>query len=262
MSLSLIDVAIKRENLLKGENLKMRSREKVVVLLSGGVDSATCLAIAVKKSGRENVYALNMYYEQKHEKEIVCARAIAEYYRVSYFEMDVSTAMQFSDCPLLKGSKKEIKHQSYAGQLKELDGKRPVDTYVPFRNGLFLSAATAFALSVRANTVMYGAHADDAVGNAYPDCSVAFASAMRKAIREGSGGQVDLWVPLIRLNKSEVVSKGLKLEVPYQLTWSCYEGGEKPCGKCGTCIDRAKAFANNNVADPALNGDENNEKDR
>lgn len=98
----------------------------------------------------------------------------------------------------------------------------------------------------------YGAHADDAAGRAYPDCTPEFADYMNKAIFEGSGRTTHLEAPLINLNKAGVVKLGLELKAPYQFTWSCYEGGEKPCGTCGTCIDRAMAFEANGVKDPAL----------
>lgn len=234
----------------------MDKATKAVVLLSGGIDSTTCLALAVDELGSNNVIALNMFYGQKHDKELASAKAVAEYYGVEYREMDMSVVMESSDCPLLKHSTKSIKHQSYGEQLAKMGGEGTVDTYVPFRNGLFLSAATAVAISVGASRVYYGAHADDAAGNAYPDCSQQFADAMNNAIYEGSGKAVRLVAPLIGLNKTQVVKLGLGLRAPYKLTWSCYEGGEKPCGKCGTCIDRAKAFRENGVEDPAIGGDE------
>jgi 7-cyano-7-deazaguanine synthase len=221
--------------------------KKTLVLLSGGVDSTTCLAI--EKSKGHEVIALNMYYWQKHAKEIEAARSIASYYETEYIELDMSRVLEYSDCSLLSHSHKGIKHQAYAEQIKE---NGIVDTYVPFRNGLFLSAAAAIALSKGADTVVYGGHADDAAGNAYPDCSVAFNNSMNAAIKEGTGGRVKLFAPLATMTKAEVVEAGLLLNAPYHLTWSCYEGGEKPCGKCATCIDRAEAFRLNGVKDPAV----------
>ena len=156
---------------------------------------------------------------------------------------------QFSDCSLLQHSDEEIPEESYAEQLTKTDGK-PVSTYVPFRNGLFLSSASAIALSKGCSKIYYGAHSDDAAGNAYPDCSEAFNKAMNTAIYEGSGKQLEIVAPFISLNKSQVVKKGLEIGVPYELTWSCYEGHEKACGKCGTCIDRRAAFELNGVTDP------------
>lgn len=222
---------------------------KILVLLSGGLDSATCLGLAVEEAGAGNVSALCTYYGQKHRKEIECARKIAAHYGVKLIEMDLEQVMKFSNCSLLAHSTKKIKHGEYAEQTKETGGK-PVETYVPFRNGLFLSVAASVGLSIGAEEIWYGAHADDAAGSAYPDCSLEFVQAMRQAIETGSGGGITIRAPFVEVNKATIVKYGLRLGVPYELTWSCYEGGEKPCGKCGTCIDRAKAFAENGVKDP------------
>lgn len=225
---------------------------KCVVLLSGGVDSTTCLAMALEKYKKEDVLALTAYYGQKHAKELEAARNVAVHYGVNQQEVNLSQAFSLSDCPLLQGRTKEISHESYAQQLAEKGGEGTLDTYVPFRNGLFLSYAAAVAISVGASVIYYGAHADDAAGRAYPDCTPEFETAMNTAIYEGSGRTCHLEAPLLAWNKAGVVKEGLRLKAPYELTWSCYEGGDKPCGQCGTCIDRAKAFAANGVKDPAL----------
>lgn len=222
---------------------------KKIVLLSGGIDSTTCLAMAVCDYGRENVIALNIYYGQRHDREIQSAKSVAKYYGVEYKEIDLADIMKSSDCSLLKHSGKEIAHGEYATQIT---GDKPVSTYVPFRNGLFLSVAASLALCFDADEVWYGAHADDAAGNAYPDCSQKFVEYIGGAIEEGTAGAVKVKAPFIIMNKTEVVRKGLELNAPYELTWSCYEGGERPCGKCGTCIDRKKAFEKNGVIDPAF----------
>ena len=222
---------------------------KAVVLLSGGVDSSTCLALVLKHEAPENVLAVNMFYGQKHDREMKSARDIANHYGVEIMELDLAGIFARSDCSLLAGSANNIPHESYAEQQKRTNGK-PVSTYVPFRNGLMLSAAASIAMSVGASEVFYGAHADDAAGNAYPDCSIAFTEAINRAIQEGTGNAVKVIAPFISMNKAQVVRTGLELGVPYELTWSCYEGGEKPCGCCGTCIDRVKAFEANGVKDP------------
>ena len=225
---------------------------KAIVLSSGGVDSTTCLGIAIHKLGKENVSSLSIYYGQKHSKELKCAENIAKYYDIPHYEMDLSVIMKFSNCSLLKHSTEEIAHKAYSEQLKETNGN-PVSTYVPFRNGLFLSSVAALALSIYPGEeveVYCGMHSDDAAGNAYPDTSVEFNRAINKAIYLGSGNKVKVVSPLVKLNKAGVVKKGLKLKVPYELTWSCYEGKDKACGRCGTCIDRLKAFKANNVSDP------------
>lgn len=224
---------------------------KALVLLSGGLDSATCLALAVKEYKKENVIALSVSYGQKHTKEVEAAEKIAKYYGVEKIDLDLSLIFKFSDCSLLKGSSQEIPHESYAKQLENTNGT-PVSTYVPFRNGLFLSSAASIALSRECSFIYYGAHSDDAAGNAYPDCSEEFNNAMNTAIYAGSGKQLEIKAPFVGMTKAEVVKMGMELHVPYELTWSCYEGGEKPCGKCGTCIDRARAFEENGIADPVI----------
>ena len=224
---------------------------KAMVLFSGGVDSTTCLGIAVDKYGAENVVALSIAYGQKHTKEIECSQKIAQHYGVEHLYLDLGKIFQYSNCSLLSHSDQEIPTESYAEQIEKTDGA-PVSTYVPFRNGLFLSSAASIALSKGCEVIYYGAHSDDAAGNAYPDCSDAFNKAINEAIYIGSGNQLRVEAPFIGLTKAQVVKKGLELKVPYELTWSCYMGEEKPCGVCGTCIDRAKAFEENGVVDPAL----------
>lgn len=225
---------------------------KALVLFSGGVDSTTCLGLAIETCGKENVIALSISYGQKHTKEIEAAEKIAAYYGIELLSLDLAAIFQYdTKCSLLTGSDHQIPEESYAEQLKKTNGK-PVSTYVPFRNGLFLASAASIALSKDCSVIYYGAHSDDAAGNAYPDCSDAFNHAMGDAIRIGSGEQLTIMAPFVTWTKADVVREGLRLHVPYALTWSCYEGGNTPCGKCGTCIDRANAFAANGVADPAL----------
>ena len=227
---------------------------KALVLNSGGVDSTTCVALAIEKYGKENVVTATLYYGQRHDKELECARKVAEYYGVRHIEEDISCVMKYAGdvCSLMKDSKTEIPDKSYSEQIAE-NGEGRVGTYVPFRNGLLLSIATAYADSLFPGedaVVVYGAHADDVAGQAYADCSPAFADAMDNAISIGTYGKIHVWRPLINLNKAGVVAEGLRLKVPYELTWSCYKGGEKACGTCGTCIDRKAAFEANGVKDP------------
>ena len=216
---------------------------KALVLNNGGVDSTTCVGIAVNKYGKENVVTASLYYGQKHDKELECARKVADISNVMKYAKDV--------CTLMKGGE-AIEHASYADQIAE-HGEGRVATYVPFRNGLLLAIATAYADSIFLGEeveIYYGAHADDAAGQAYADCSPEFADAMNQAINIGTYGKITVARPLINMNKATVVKTGLELGVPYDLTWSCYEGGEKQCGTCGTCIDRKAAFEANGVEDP------------
>lgn len=227
---------------------------KALVLSSGGVDSTTCLGLAVYELGAANVVSVSMFYGQKHKKELEAARKLAEYYNVQHYELDLSVVFAQSNCSLLSHSTQEVPEGDYADQIDRSENGM-VSTYVPFRNGMFLSAAASLASSLFPDeevTIYIGAHADDAAGNAYADCSVDFIDSMNDAIYLGTYKKVSIVAPFVDSDKAEVVAKGLELRVPYQYTWSCYNGGDKPCGKCGTCIDRAKAFEANNAVDPAL----------
>lgn len=228
--------------------------KKALVLSSGGVDSTTCVGIAVKDVGSENVSTVSVFYGQKHNKELECADKVAKFYSVKHYVLDLSNVLQYSNCSLMKNSTEDIPMMSYAEQI-EKNGEGKVSTYVPFRNGLMLSAVAALAQSIYPDDdvdIYLGAHADDAAGRAYADCSEEFTSAMNTAIVIGTYGKVRVVAPLVNLNKAGVVKLGLSIGVPYKYTWSCYAGGDKPCGHCGTCIDRAKAFEANGIADPAL----------
>lgn len=225
--------------------------KKAIVLNSGGVDSTTCLSVAIKELGKENVSTVSVFYGQKHKKELESSTKIAEYYGVKHYELDLSNIFKFSNCSLLENSSEEIIHSSYEEQLKN----GGVTTYVPFRNGLLLSAVASLAVSIYPNDevdIYLGAHADDAAGNAYADCREDFTKAMYEAIRIGTYEKVNVVAPFVNLTKKDVVAVGLELKTPYELTWSCYEGGEKPCGTCATCIDRIKAFEANGVKDPTI----------
>ena len=179
---------------------------KALVLNSGGVDSTTCVGIAINEYDKDNVITASLYYGQKHDKELECARKVAEYYGVKHIEEDISNIMKYANnvCSLIKGGK-DIIEMSYAEQI-EKNGEGRVETYVPFRNGLLLSIATAYADSLFPGEevkIFYGAHADDAAGSAYADCSPEFAEAMNKAINIGTYGKISVERPLINMNKSQ-----------------------------------------------------------
>lgn len=227
---------------------------KAVVLSSGGLDSTTCLAMAVKKLGAENVSALSIFYGQRHERELQSARAVAKFYNVAHYELDAAEIFKHSHSALLNTSTESLEKSSYAAQKKKNKSPR-IATYVPFRNGLMISMAASFAdgLYEDDSVELYiGVHSDDAAGDAYADCSAQFIASMSAAIRIGTYEKIRLVAPFICQKKSDVVKVGLELNAPYHLTWSCYERGDKPCGQCATCIDRAKAFELNGVKDPAL----------
>ena len=183
-----------------------------LVLLSGGVDSSTALALALSQDPQ--VEAISFSYNQKHkELELEAARKIAAYYKVSTGD--------------------------YATQTE-------ANTEVEFRNGIFISILAGIAMQKGASEIYFGAHLDDS-GVIYPDCSPEFIEAMNQAVQLGSGGKVRLTAPFGQVKKQDIVAKGVELGVPYALTYSCYNGVYPPCGKCGTCIDRNKAFLANGL---------------
>ncbi len=220
---------------------------RALVLFSGGLDSTTSLALAIKAYGKENVVALSISYGQKHIKEIEASNKIAAYYGVEHIYLDLSKIFEYSNCSLLSHSNEEIPKGDYKDQLEQ---KKVLTTYVPYRNGLFLSSAAAIAISRDCDVIYYGAHKDDSNNDAYPDCSPEFTNAINEAIYLGSGKRVKVIGPFVDMHKKDIIKVGTELNVPYELTWSCYEGHEKACGKCGTCIDRKKAFLDLGLKDP------------
>lgn len=224
---------------------------KILVLASGGLDSTVLLYKAVKEVGAENVMALNAYYGQKHKVESECYHWQIEHLGIkNHRELDLSTIFAgYKDCTLLQGGG-DIPHESYAEQLAKKPGT--VSTYVPFRNGLFLAVAASIAIQNGCGVVYYGAHADDAAGRAYPDCTEEFIDSMNMAMRYGTAEEVCLTAPWWNMNKSGVVGEGILLGMTheeFEHTWSCYEGGSEPCGSCGTCLDRKAAFEANGIYD-------------
>lgn len=215
---------------------------KAYVLLSGGLDSTTLLADCVDKYGIAEVTAVSVHYGQKHSKELERAQMIAGNYGVHHVLKDLSQIIGKGG---LSDPNLEVPRVDYS----ELEGVSP--TYVPFRNGLLLSSITSMAAEdLNAEVVAYGAHAEDAANWAYPDCTPEFIGAMSNAIYIGSYSKIRLYTPFMWLTKSEIVLRGHQLHVPWDLTWSCYEGGDVQCGICSTCRARRTAFRIANVMDP------------
>lgn len=240
------------------------NRGKCIVLFSGGLDSTVALYLATNSLGTENVMALNCYYGQQHDIEMQMAQQTCEALGVQYRAFNLREVYTNCGATLLANNAK-VAHGDYASQVKDAraNDKSHLDTTIPFRNGLMLSAAVTIAQSEGYATVMYGAHKDDA-GAMYADCSPEFFRAMFKAVEYGTAGEVNLAAPFLHMTKDRIVTMGLNLNVPFERTWSCYdpqiaeEHGSfddtvpefVPCGKCGTCIDRAKAFEKNEIEDP------------
>lgn len=219
---------------------------KALVLSSGGIDSTTCLALAIQNYGKDNVAAVIFDYGQRHDKEIESAKKVAEYYQISYYLFDVKSLFRYSQCSLMKTGK-DVVETSYEEQVAT--GEK-ITSYVPFRNGLMLSVCATLAQSLWENEecdIFLGNHSSDF---AYADCSSKFVKKMSSAIFEGTYGWVKFVSPLQDMTKAQVIELGHKLNVPYELTWSCYEGRELPCGKCASCLERIKSFEINGYKDP------------
>lgn len=220
--------------------------EKALVLLSGGLDSTTCLSLAVNSFGAANVITLSLLYGQKHDREVEAAKAIAEHFGCKHQVFILPNIFQGYGSSLVD-SDKDHPEISYH-EISTSFGVSP--TYVPFRNGNFLSTAAALALVEDVDYIYYGAHAEDARGFAYPDCTPEFNGAMANAIYVGTYHKVRLLTPLQWSNKREVVELAHRLNTPIHLTYSCYAGREKQCGKCPTCVSRMEAFKLARLKDP------------
>jgi len=220
--------------------------KKVVVLLSGGLDSTTVLYLA-RRDGYA-VHALTLHYGQLHEKELMGAHRIAESLEIPHevvrFELPwKGSALLDPGTPVPKG-RDEI----------QMAAQIPV-TYVPARNTIFLSLATSMAETIGASVIFIGANVLDYSG--YPDCRPEYFEAFREVIRRGTragaeGKTMGIEAPLIRLSKKEIITLALDLGVPFEKTWSCYQGEKKPCLECDACKLRAKGFHEAGIEDPLV----------
>lgn len=206
-----------------------------MVLLSGGLDSATTLFLARKKF---QCYCLIFDYGQKHRREIESAKKIARLTKTKYYVIKISLPWKGSS--LLDSQQKIPSHQ-----LNKIGTGKIPSTYVPARNTIFLSFAVSFAEAVGAENIFIGANQLDFSG--YPDCRPKYYQSFQKVVQMGTkagsdGKNIKIVTPLINMTKEEIIRLGMKLKVPFNLTWSCYEGGTKPCGKCDACLLREKGF--------------------
>ncbi len=223
-------------------------KEKAVVMFSGGLDSTTALCWALKK-GYECL-AVSFNYGQRHARENAAARAIARRLGVRLYGIKLDFPW-LDSCSLVN---KKLKLPDVRASEIGRGGGIP-STYVPGRNLVFASVGFSLADAVGARAIVLGPNVVDYSG--YPDCRPEFYRALGKAAafgtRSGAGGRpIKILTPLIKLSKAEIARLGTRLGAPLELTWSCYGGGRRPCGRCDSCKLRARGFAEAGLADPAL----------
>jgi len=217
-----------------------KTRQRAVVLLSGGLDSTTLMYALVEKY---EVWPLSINYGQRHSKELQAARDVClargEWLVQRWQCFDLSNFPSLVECTLT--GKGIVPSGVYS--------KETLSTLVvPNRNMIFLAIAAGYAQSIDAQYVAYAAHHNDSA--VYPDCRPEFAMSVGETLQLGTGGCVSLLAPFVHFTKGEVVRFGKGLNVPFKKTWSCYKGLEKHCGVCPTCLDRKHAFSEADVEDP------------
>jgi 7-cyano-7-deazaguanine synthase len=215
-----------------------------VCLLSGGLDSTT-LAYLLASQGYE-LECISIFYGQRHATELTAAERITDELGADWTKVDISNVGNLLSGSALTDPSVEVPHGHYADESMKL-------TVVPNRNAIMLSVA--FGIAAARGAVLVGAamHAGD--HPIYPDCRPGFTEAFNKMERQAFDGMykpVELYTPFINISKADIVKQGHELGVPYELTWSCYEGKNIHCGECGTCVERKEAFQLAGVPDPTL----------
>lgn len=215
---------------------------KAVCLMSGGMDSTT-LAYVAKDMGYD-ILALHMNYGQRTEKkELLCAKRLAE-------ALDAVDFVEISLDYFTKFGASSLTDRSIAVETGTLGRADRPNTYVPFRNANLISIATSYCESRDGDAVFIGVQSGDHIG--YPDCTPAFIDAMQRVIQIGTQTtkEIKLLTPFVSMNKTDILREGLRLHVPYEDTWSCYDTEEEACGICSSCLSRMQAFANMGIEDP------------
>ena len=234
----------------------MVDKRKAVVLLSGGMDSCVCAAIACEKHGAANIALLHASYGQRTaSREARAFREIADFYGVTQRLM-----VQFEHFRAIGGSALTdnniavpengfVGSQTSDNEKRQRGGEIPV-TYVPFRNAHFLSVGVSWAEAIGAGAIYIGAVAQDSSG--YPDCRPEYYRVFQELIRVGTRPETEIEIvtPVIALKKSEIIREGMELGAPLHLTWSCYQNEEEACGVCDSCLLRLRAFSEAAVVDP------------
>ena len=221
------------------------TNKKVIVIVSGGMDSATLL-YKVITDGLEP-YAVSFNYGQRHVKELDYAKRFCSSLGIDHKVVDLSAILPLIQGSSLTSSDIEVPHGHYAADNMK-------STVVPNRNMIMLSIAVGYAVSIGAGTVYFGAQSGD--NSQYRDCRPEFLDRMDRVTSIANEVLVHIEAPFIHMSKTDTVKLGLKLGIKYAGAWSCYEGKERPCLRCGACSERAVAFRDNQVADPLLTPEE------
>ncbi|WP_286809993.1 7-cyano-7-deazaguanine synthase QueC [Marinobacter sp. UBA2678] len=212
--------------------------DTVVVIYSGGMDSYTLLHLARERGYR--VHALSFNYGQRHVRELECARSVCEAQGIPHKVIDIRAMSE-----VMAGSSLTSDVEVPEGHYEEDSMKA---TVVPNRNMILLSLATGYAVTVGAGAVWYGAHGGDHA--IYPDCRPEFVEKMDAVCRVANYEPVGIEAPFMAMDKGQILAEGLRLGLDYSQTWTCYNGREQACGRCGSCVERLEAFAANGVTDP------------
>jgi 7-cyano-7-deazaguanine synthase len=221
----------------------MNQNHSAVVLLSGGMDSCVCAAIAAHEHGPERVAAMHISYGQRTEaRERESFEKICDHLGIGKRMLIENRSLQQIGGSALTDKNIAVPESGHIG------AGIPI-TYVPFRNAHFLSAAVSWAEVLRAAKIYIGAVAQDSSG--YPDCRPEYYDAFNQVIRVGTReGGIEITTPLIALRKAEIIRRSLQLGAPLELTWSCYTGEREACGVCDSCVLRLRAFEAAGVKDP------------
>lgn len=215
------------------------SKKKAVIVYSGGLDSRTVLAKAMWMD--RDVFPLSMFYGQRHQKELDVAKKVCKELGIHHKVLNLDFMLDIASHSSLTNPLQEVPKGHY-------EDKSMRDTVVPNRNMIFLSLAIAYAVNIGADEVWFGVHSGDHA--IYPDCRPSFVHAMQEVAELANYETIKLVAPYLEYDKAAILKEGFTMLVDYTDTWTCYEGRDKACGKCGSCRERLEAFDKIGLPDP------------
>lgn len=221
----------------------MKAEKDSILILSGGMDSTTML---YEYADRIELAVSFNYGSNHNAREIACAAENCRRLRIQHLVIPLDFIARYFNSSLLSGAE-AIPEGAYSSENMR-------STVVPFRNGIMLAVAAGLAESYGLKHIMVANHLGD--HTIYPDCTRAFVDAMSEAVKMGTFPGITILAPYTDITKSDIARRGKKLGLDYSLTYSCYKGGEKHCGKCGTCIERREALRDAGIDDPTVYEDD------